>query len=126
MTNVIVVGHGGFGTAVQNSLGMFLGDTPGMIYVDFNLDDSIGTLREKLEAAIAQCENNDILFACDLAGGSPFRQAAILCADRQNYYAVAGLNMAAFAEMVYNLSLPAQELCELAMLAAQNSIMAFP
>lgn len=126
MTNVIVAGHGGFGTAIQKNLGMLLGDTPGMLYVDFNPDDNLDSLNEKLNAAIAQCEDHDILFACDLSGGSPFRQAAMLCIDHPKYRAVAGLNVAGYAEMVYNLELPLDELCDLAMQTTHATVQAFP
>lgn len=126
MTNVIIVGHGGFGTAVQNSLKMLLGDTPGMFYVDFTLSDNLETLKEKLCAALEKCGENDVLFACDLTGGSPFRQAAELCVHHPNRCAVAGLNLAAFAEMVYHLAMPVQALQELAVFTTQNSVMTFP
>ena len=130
MVKVIVTGHGGYATAVQGNLKMLLGDTPGFYYVDFNPEDNLQSLDEKLAAAVAQCGESEILFACDLAGGSTFRQSAVLCIPDPEKdvrrMAVAGLNAAAYAEMVYNLDLPLKELADLAMETTRSTIVIFP
>ena len=126
MTKVIITGHGGYATAVQNNLKMLMGEVEGYYYVDFNPEDNLGSLDEKLEGAIKRCGDNEILFACDLAGGSPFRQAAMLCLEHENRLAIAGLNSAAYAEMVYNLDMPLEALAELAIETTKSSILRFP
>lgn len=126
MTNVIVAGHGGYGTAIRNSLAMILGSAEGFYYVDFNMDDNLDSLDEKLRQAIAQCGDNQILFACDLAGGSPFKQAAIQCIDSPHNQVIAGINLATYAELVYNLSLSAAELSDLAKDTMGITVVQFP
>lgn len=126
MTKIIVVGHGGYGTAVKNNLGMIVGETEGFLYVDFDLTDDINILEDKLKVAVKSCGDDEILFACDIAGGSPFRQSAMLCVEEPRYRAVAGLNTAAFAEMVYNLELSADELANMAVDVTKSSVMRFP
>lgn len=126
MTKVIVAGHGGYGTAVKNCLGMLLGETPGFYYVDFNVEDNLDSLNDKLREAMEQCGEEPILFACDLTGGSPFKQCAMICAEHQENITVAGLNIAAFAEMVYNLELSVQELSDLAIDTTHAAVLRFP
>ena len=125
MTNLIILGHGGYGTAVKNTLAVLLGETDGVLYIDFNKEDDLQALIEKIDGAVDQC-TGDILFACDIAGGSPFRQCAMRCIDRGDRRAAAGLNIAAYAEMVFNLKLPVEELLELALQSARRSIVRFP
>lgn len=125
MTDVIVIGHGGYGTAVKNVLGMLMGAPAGMLFVDFNQEDDLNVLTRKIEEALSQC-GADVLFACDIAGGSPFRQCAMRCLERPGCVAVAGLNVAAIAEMSFQLTLPPGELAELAMEATRSSVMRFP
>lgn len=125
MTNLIIIGHGGFGSAVKNSLGMLLGETEGVVYIDFNKEDDLQILIGKIDGAASQCEGN-ILFACDISGGSPFRQCAIKCIDKPGWMAVAGLNMSAYSEMVYNLDLPVDELLELGMEVTHSTVARFP
>lgn len=126
MAKVIIVGHGGYGTAVKNCLGMLLGETPGMFYVDFNREDNLESLNKKLSEATELCGEDRILFACDLTGGSPFKQCAVICAEKPGHVTVAGLNMAAYAEMVYNLDLSVDELADMAVEATHMSILRFP
>jgi len=125
MTNLIIVGHGGFGSAVKNVLSMLYGETEGVFYVDFNKEDDLQTLIGKIETAAALCDGG-LLFACDVAGGSPFRQCAIKCIDRPDRMAVAGLNIAAYAEIINNLELPVEELLELGMEVTHSTIVRFP
>ena len=125
MTNLIIIGHGGYGSAIKNTLGMLLGETEGVIYVDFNKEEDLQTLIGKIDDAAALCDG-EALFACDVAGGSPFRQCAIKCIDGQGKMAVAGLNVAAYCEMVYNLDLPVDELLELGIEVTHSTVARFP
>lgn len=125
MAGLIIVGHGGYGTAIRQTLHMLMGKTEGVAYLDFTEDDDINTLAAKLKEAAAKFDG-EVLFACDLAGGSPFRQSAMLSVERPGTFAVAGLNVAAYAEMVNNLELPAEELLELGVEVTQSTILRFP
>lgn len=125
MAALVIVGHGGYGTAIGQALEMLMGPAEGVTYLNFTAQDDINTLAASLRQAAALYEG-EVLFACDLAGGSPFRQAAMLCLERPGAMAVAGLNMAAYAEMVNNLELPAEELLELGIEVTQSTILRFP
>lgn len=126
MTRVIVTGHGGYATAMKRNLAMLVGELEGFYYVDFNEADSLDILRSHLDEALSQTGDGDVLFACDLAGGSPFRTAALLCTEHPNWAVVAGINTSAYSEISFNLELPAAELAELACEVARETIMMYP
>lgn len=126
MTKVIVTGHGGYGTAIQRNLGMLLGETPGFRYVDFNLEDTIDSLKANLKDAMEQFGNDEILIACDLVGGSPFKQAAMIAMENPHCIVVGGLNTAAYAEIAYMLDYSVSELADLAIRSVNNSVGRFP
>ena len=126
MTRVIVTGHGGYATAMKRNLAMLVGELEGFYYVDFNEADSLDILRNHLDEVLSQIGDGDVLFACDLAGGSPFRTAALLCTEHPNWAVVAGINTSAYSEMSFNLELSAAELAELACEVARETIMMYP
>ncbi len=127
MTNVIIIGHGGYGTAMKNNLGMLMGELTGFHYVDFNIEDSLDILTAKIQTVLSGLEKNaGILFACDLTGGTPFRTAAMLCTENPHRIAIAGLNTAAYAEIAYHLDLPPVELAKMALETAKEAICVFP
>lgn len=127
MTNVVILGHGGYGTATRRNMNMLVGAPESFRFIDFDEQDDLNILKEKINATLEELgADAKILFACDLTGGSPFREAAALCAQHEGWATVAGLNAAAYAEMTFNLELDPSALGELAMETAKLSIMMFP
>ena len=127
MTNVIVIGHGGYGTAMKHNLGMLVGELEGFHYIDFNPEDSLDILKGRIDGALAQVPgDSEVLFACDVAGGSPFRTAAVICTEHPGWAVVAGVNTSAYSEVSFNLELPALELAEMACDVARETILMFP
>ena len=74
MSKVVVMGHGGYATAMKRILAMLVGEMEDFYYIDFNEEDSLDILQGKLNELLAGIEDA-VLFVCDLAGGSPFRTA---------------------------------------------------
>ncbi len=126
MSKVIICGHCGYGTAIKNTLSMLVGETEGFYYVDFNFTDDLNTLNAKFKKIIDNLENEEILFICDIAGGSPFNQAAMLCLNNPKYVVVAGVNVATFAEILFNLNLNVSGLADLAVKTTLDSVKRFP
>ncbi|MCD7844320.1 MAG: PTS sugar transporter subunit IIA [Oscillospiraceae bacterium] len=126
MTKVIVTGHGGYATAIRRNLGMLIGELDGFYFVDFNEEDSLEILQNQLDQALAQVGDDQVLFACDLAGGSPFRTVAVICSAHPDWAVVAGINTSAYSEISFNLELSAYELAELARDVTQQTILIYP
>lgn len=125
MTKVIVLGHGGYGTAVKMNLAMLLGDLEGFSYIDFNPGDDLIVLDQRIKKAVEGIENDPILFACDLTGGSPFRQACLMAVDHPQMVVVAGLNTSGYADIAYALDLPPKQLAEQAIEASKEAMQVF-
>jgi N-acetylgalactosamine PTS system EIIA component len=126
MTKVIVTGHAGYASAMKRNINMLVGDVPDFLFVDFNEQDDFEGLRTKLTEALREAEGNDVLFACDLSGGSPFREAALICTEHDNFAVVAGLNTSAYTDMSFSLDLSPYALAEQAAEVARSSIIIFP
>ena len=126
MTKVIIIGHGGYGTAMKRNLAMLIGELEDYIYIDFNEQDDLAALQGKIADALSLTEGCEVLFCCDVAGGSPFREAATICAERPGCCCVAGVNTSAYTELSFNLELSASELADMALEVAGSTMLRFP
>ncbi|MDO5564185.1 MAG: PTS sugar transporter subunit IIA [Eubacteriales bacterium] len=112
MTKIIVVGHGRYASSVKDFLEIITGSVEGFYFVDFYKDDSSTSLREKLDKAVEEIKDNDILFICDLRGGSPFNESVKIAFEKSNMEVIAGANLAAISEIGFNLEKSAKELVD--------------
>ena len=126
MTKVIVLGHGGYGSAIRRNMEMLAGPQEDYFFVDFNEDEDMEILQGKLAAVLAEMGQHDVLFCCDLVGGTPFNVAAALCAENSNYCCVGGLNTMAYLSMQYELDATAFEVADMACGVAKEAVMRFP
>ena len=126
MTKVVVLGHGGYGSAMRRNIEMLSGVQEDYFYVDFNEEDDAEILRGKIQAVLEQVGDCDVLFCCDIVSGTPFNVAASICAEKSNYCCVGGLNTLAYMSMTYELESSAFELADMACEAAREAIMRFP
>lgn len=126
MTKVIVTGHAGYATAMKRNLAMLVGELDGFYFVDFNEEDSLEILQGHFNEVLAEIGDDPVLFVCDLAGGSPFRTAAVLSSEHPDWAVVAGINTSAFSEISFNLELSARELAEMACDVTRETILMYP
>ena len=126
MTKVVVLGHGGYGSAMRRNIEMLSGVQEDFYYVDFNEEDDADILRGKLDAVLEQVGDHDVLFCCDVVSGTPFNVAATICAEKSNYCCVGGLNTMAYLSMQYELESSAFELADMACGVAKEAVMRFP
>ena len=126
MTKVVVLGHGGYGSAMRRNIEMLAGPQEDYYFVDFNEDEDTEILQGKIQAVLEQVGEHDVLFCCDLVGGTPFNVAATLCAEKSNYCCVGGLNTMAYLSMQYELESDAFALADMACGIAKEAVMRFP
>ena len=86
MIGLIVTGHGHFATGLTSSIDLIAGPQDNYVAVDFDGE-------EKLSG----CEG--IIVFSDLAGGSPFKTAAIVSAGNPNVKVIAGTNLPMLCEI---------------------------
>lgn len=103
MIGVVLTGHGRFAEGMESSLQMIAGKSEALIAVNFL--ESEGTeelskhLNEAVDTLMQSCQG--VLIACDLLGGSPFKEAATLSVTRPNIGVVAGINLASCLELLF-------------------------
>ncbi|MFZ7131764.1 MAG: PTS sugar transporter subunit IIA [Eubacteriales bacterium] len=129
MKRILVMGHGGYAEGIRKNLEMILGGNEHIYYIDLTKEDDLAAFESKVNHLLKDFPDDDILFACDLLGASPFRVAAMLCAGHPGkYYTVTGLNTMAFLElsmkMEYDLSIA--QLADLAIDTAKAALAKFP
>lgn len=128
MKKVIVMGHGGYAEGVKQNLEMIAGVSEHMYFVDLTKEEDLAALERKIKQLLDSFHAEDeILFACDLLGASPFRVAALLCAENPGkYITVTGLNSAAFLELNMENDISLTELADLAIETTKTAVVKFP
>lgn len=128
MTGVIVTGHGTFSEGLISAVDLLGGNQEYLKYVNFTADMSTEALREQLSHAVLEfTECKSILILCDLVGGSPFKEAAVLASEKSHIAVIGGANMPALIEAVFSRTVCAdeRELAELCLKAAAQSVQIF-
>lgn len=123
---IIVSGHGEYATGIKSSFELLAGPNKDFNFIDFTVDDSEETLREKFNSIINKNMNTSVLFFCDMAGGTPFKVAASIGNDKDNMEVVAGCNLGSLIEASFqNDSIPVKELAEIVINSSINSTSLF-
>ena len=129
MKRIVVIGHGGYAEGVRQNLEMIGGVPEHMYFVDLRKEDDLADLETRIRLLLSDFGEDEVLFACDLLGASPFRVAAMQCAEHSGkYYAVAGLNTMALLEISMNLESDTtiMELADLAVETTKAAVARFP
>lgn len=94
-----MTGHGSFATGMTSALKLIVGELKDYVPVDFASLDGVAELERNLKDAyhrLSDCEG--ILVFCDLVGGSPFKTAVTLAAERTDVRVIAGTNLGSLVE----------------------------
>ena len=90
---IIITGHNHFASGILSSLTMIAGTKDNVYAVDFLSDDNDLSLEGKFNKIIDENKDKEILFTCDLMGGTPFKVASKLAFTNDNYEVVTGINL---------------------------------
>ena len=90
---IIITGHNKFASGIFSSLTMIAGSKDNVFAVDFLSDDNNESLESKFNKIIDENKDSEILFVCDLMGGTPFKVASKLAFTNDNYEVVTGINL---------------------------------
>jgi PTS system N-acetylgalactosamine-specific IIA component len=129
MIKIVVMGHGGYAEGVKQNLEMIAGLSDSMYFIDLTKGDDLSDLKDKVNHVIQDFNEDEVLFACDLLGASPFRVAAEICVNHPGkYYTVAGLNTMAFLEltMIEDSDLSIEELADRVVNTSKSAVAKFP
>lgn len=101
MIGLVVSGHGNFATGMESSMTLIGGKPNDFVALDFvegaTTEDLEAAMREAIETLNKTCDA--IIFATDLAGGSPFKSACIVASDYQDVHVLGGVNLPLLLEL---------------------------
>lgn len=101
MLNIILSGHGGFASGLEQAMQQILGTQPQFIAIDFPESSSTALLTSQFEAALQQLDlHQGVVFLTDLLGGTPFRVASTLALRQPGCEVITGINLQLLLEMV--------------------------
>lgn len=127
MVGIVIAGHGQFATGLLSSLRLIAGDFANVAAVDFEMQNSIEELSEKLGQAVQNFTNCDkVIFFTDLAGGSPFRCSVLEGRKTAECKVIAGTNLPMVLEVLFARdSLEPEALQKLALATGKQGIQCF-
>ncbi len=126
MTQVIVIGHGHYGTYIKESMTMLLGEPQGFSFIDFLIGEDVETLKNKIRVAVEEHKGKEILLATDILGGSPFNESIMVAIENPDIVVIAGLNLSGYCEMVYKLEEPVRDVAKAAYESMAISVLVYP
>ncbi len=98
---IILCGHGNYATGMQSTLELLAGKNQDLFFVNFTADDTDITLKEKLASLVENNKGSEILFVCDIIGGTPFKIAAEISNSSESMELVVGCNIGGILEMIF-------------------------
>ena len=111
MINVILISHGDLGAALLQAAEMIAGPAEAVQMVSLYPGEAPETFGEKLDAAMAGIDGQEILILIDLFGGTPYN-VAVRQVLKDNVECVTGANLPMLLEVL--LSRDTASLAELA------------
>ncbi|WP_337077143.1 PTS galactosamine/N-acetylgalactosamine transporter subunit IIA [Aeromonas dhakensis] len=101
MLSIIICGHGGFASGMEQAMLQILGEQEAVVAIDFPESSTTALLQDQCETALTQVEQGDgVVFLTDLLGGTPFRVASTLALRQPGREVVTGTNLQLLLEMV--------------------------
>lgn len=98
---MIISGHGTYATALKSTIELVAGSNTDMYFVDFLVTDTDTTLRAKIHTVLHKNLEKQVLFVCDMLGGTPFKIAAEIANNNDNMEVVAGVNVGSIIEVMF-------------------------
>lgn len=90
---IIMMGHGHFGSGMYSTLELIGGKQENTAWIDFTEDKDMEGLLIELQAQVETMKDCDqILIACDLDGGTPYKSALVYSLDKNNIEIVSGIS----------------------------------
>lgn len=99
--NLILAAHGVLAQETANAAGMVFGQIEKMDVVTFVPGENADTLKEKYQAIISKCaDDEEILFLVDLFGGSPYNAAFETVVKEKRMDVITGLSLPMLIDVV--------------------------
>ena len=101
MIAVILSGHGGFASGIEQAIEQIIGQQTQFQAIDFPVECTTAQLDKAMREAVQELDSGEgIVFLTDLLGGTPFRTASLISQERDDIQVVTGTNLQMAAEML--------------------------
>ena len=104
MIGVILTGHGEYASGLTTSLELIMGQaiTDHFYKINFTIQDSLESLKEKIESAIDELDDcEEILICTDVKSGTPFNVSLNLALQNSKLTVVYGINLAVLMDIMF-------------------------
>lgn len=126
MLGIIVTGHGKFASGIGSGIELIAGPQKKFKLIDFDTGMSPEILHQLFIKAIDELNIDDgIIFLTDLAGGTPFNQAAMIKANNKNVGVIAGVNSPLIIEGLFNREVTVDQFIENSLQSGKSGIVNF-
>lgn len=107
MINILLVTHGDFGKELLKSSELIIGEIENARSISFHQGDSFEALLSKVEEAVEELSDDELIIFTDMYGGSPYNAVRRAMKDR-DFYHITGINFPLFIDIAvsrdtYNL-----------------------
>jgi len=100
---LVVTGHGNYATGIESTVKLLAGGLEGVSFIDFTGDMNEVSLSKKFVEDIKA--DDQVVFICDLLGGTPFKEAVKLSMTSDKEISVTcGCNVGSIMEIGLQLS----------------------
>lgn len=99
MVNIVLLSHGPLASAMLDSLTMLYGKKDNATSFTLGALDDVEIFEEKIYQYVLDNIQNDTIFICDLAGGTPFNCATRVKSKFDNVEVIAGMNVGMILEI---------------------------
>ena len=121
MVGIIAISHGSYVNALINSVEMIYGKQDKISTISLEQEESIESLRKKIERKIAELNTDEILILVDLLGGTPYNAACLFMEDSR-VNVVTGINMPMLLEILPYKEANLDKISQIAEDCAKNGV----
>jgi len=101
LKKLIITGHGLYASGLRSSLELLAGPNEDVHFLDFPAEMTEQGLKQRMEEVIQSFPEEELLFICDILGGTPYKNAAILANVTDRIEVVAGCNIGSILEVIF-------------------------
>ncbi|MCF1685391.1 PTS sugar transporter subunit IIA [Tetragenococcus halophilus] len=126
MLGIIVTGHGQFATGLQSSVELIAGKQEKFEAINFEEGESSEDLNNKLKKVVSQMDSKEgVIIFTDIPGGTPFNQSILLSQEDKQIKVVAGANLPAIMDGIFNRRLEAGTFVEKVLQSGKNGLVTY-
>ena len=98
---IVISGHGNYASGIKSAIELIAGHREDVYPFDFTVNETDLTLKEKIESFLNLNVNSQVLFICDLLGGTTFKISAELANYNDDMEVIVGCNVGSIIEGLF-------------------------